>query len=275
MSTSSACSSPRRRDSPLTHCTPPRCPATRSGGTLLPCATSERLARARPGTRTGATAERPSAVRRNDRGRPKPPARGCGTRWQSRRGSFLLTLHARRCCPSPTRRPIGCLLYVRIDRLRCALAGGEARRENTPAAANSSTTLLPTGCVRSRSPARTAPTSRRTSTACPTGTRSRPSSASSRSTRDVHTSELAGDPSCYEPAYWRGVRPRGAHPACEFSALAHRHDRDLAAHFGVPVEQIARRRRDLAISSRRHVPRSRGRGYARSDRPTSGRRAGC
>jgi hypothetical protein len=54
--------------------------------------------------------------------RRRSGARGCGTRWQSRRGSFLLTLHARRSCARHIGRPIGCLLYVRIDRVPSAPA---------------------------------------------------------------------------------------------------------------------------------------------------------
>jgi len=64
--------------------------------------------------------------------------------------------------------------------------------------------------------------------------------------RDVLIGELPGDPSRYRPACGERYAREALIPIREFGALAHRSDRDLAARFGVPVEQISHRRRDLA-----------------------------
>jgi hypothetical protein len=62
----------------------------------------------------------------------------------------------------------------------------------------------------------------------------------------VLTGQLPGEPHRYLPhrgeRYAREalIRPR------EFAAIAHRPDRELAKRFGVPLEQIAHRRADLA-----------------------------
>jgi hypothetical protein len=66
----------------------------------------------------------PTGTRRRDRQARGPPPRGCGTRWQSRTGSFLLTLHVRRCRSSePEHRPS---VPARSDR-PWSLALGAAR----------------------------------------------------------------------------------------------------------------------------------------------------
>jgi hypothetical protein len=93
--------------------------------------------------------------------------------------------------------------------------------------------------------------------------------------RDVHTGELPGDSSHYEPADGERYARAALIPAREFRALAHRPDRDLAERFGVPVEQIARRRRDLVVCPLRDIAWSPVRRYGRNDRPTSRRRTGC
>jgi len=93
--------------------------------------------------------------------------------------------------------------------------------------------------------------------------------------RDVQTGELPGDPWRYEPAYGERYAREALIPADEFRALAHRSDGRLAARFGVPIEQIARRRRDVAVCPLRNIAQSRTRGYHRSELRTSRRRAGC
>jgi hypothetical protein len=93
--------------------------------------------------------------------------------------------------------------------------------------------------------------------------------------RDVLTGELAGNPWRYEPAYGERYARDALIPAREFRALAHRSDRWLAARFVVPVDQIARRRRDVAVCPLRDIARSRRRGYRRSDPRTSRSRTGC
>jgi hypothetical protein len=93
--------------------------------------------------------------------------------------------------------------------------------------------------------------------------------------RDVLTGELLGDPLRYEPAYGERYAREALIPADEFRALADRSDRWLAARFGVSVEQIAARRRDVAPCPLREIARSRGRGYRAGDPRTSRRRAGC
>jgi hypothetical protein len=78
--------------------------------------------------------------------------------------------------------------------------------------------------------------------------------------RDVLTSELPGDPWRYRPACGERYAREALIPRREFFSVCNRSDVELAARFGVPIEQIARRRRDLAPCSLRDIARSRRRG---------------
>jgi hypothetical protein len=78
--------------------------------------------------------------------------------------------------------------------------------------------------------------------------------------RDVLTGEIAGDPWCYRPAHGERYAREALVPAREFLTVSHRSDLELAVQFGVPIEQITRRCRDLAIRPLRDIARSRRRG---------------
>jgi hypothetical protein len=93
--------------------------------------------------------------------------------------------------------------------------------------------------------------------------------------RDVLNGELPGDPCRYQPACGERYAREALVRAREFRAVAHSSDRELAGRFGVPIEQIARRRRDVALCPLRDIARSRSRRYGPRDRRTSRRRAGC
>ena len=64
--------------------------------------------------------------------------------------------------------------------------------------------------------------------------------------RDVHTGTLPGDPYCYLPCRGERYAREALMTAREFLAAGRRSDRELAEHFQVPLEQIARRRQELA-----------------------------
>jgi hypothetical protein len=69
--------------------------------------------------------------------------------------------------------------------------------------------------------------------------------------RDVHSGELPGDPTRYVPCRGERYARAALMPAHEFSAIQQRSDHQLAAHFQVPLEQIAHRRHELADGTRR------------------------
>ena len=69
--------------------------------------------------------------------------------------------------------------------------------------------------------------------------------------RDVHTGELPGDPTRYLPCRGEHYARAALMPIDEFSALQHRSDPEFAAHFHVPLEQIAHRRQELAGDTNR------------------------
>ena len=62
-------------------------------------------------------------------------------------------------------------------------------------------------------------------------------------------------------------------PPLEFAALAHRGDRELVADFGVPLEQVARRREDLGVGAA--ARRGRASAAAAPARVSVGRRGGA
>jgi IrrE N-terminal-like domain len=64
--------------------------------------------------------------------------------------------------------------------------------------------------------------------------------------RDVLTGQLPGEPQRYLPQRAERFAREALIPRDEFAALAHHDDPELADLFGVPPEQIRRRRRDLA-----------------------------
>lgn len=64
--------------------------------------------------------------------------------------------------------------------------------------------------------------------------------------RDVLTGQLPGEPHRYLPHRGERYAREALLPHDEFAAIAHRPDREIAEHFGVPLEQIARRRNDVA-----------------------------
>jgi len=64
--------------------------------------------------------------------------------------------------------------------------------------------------------------------------------------RDVLTGQLPGEPRRYLPARAERYARACLLPPRAFLARAERSDRELAAHFGVPLGQIAARRTDLA-----------------------------
>src|SRR4051794_13994841 len=72
-----------------------------------------------------------------------------------------------------------------------------------------------------------------------------------RYARDVQTGELPVDPTRYAPCRGEHYARAALMPADEFSALHPRSDPDLAAHFHVPLEQIAHRRTELAGDTNR------------------------
>jgi len=72
--------------------------------------------------------------------------------------------------------------------------------------------------------------------------------------RDVHTGTLPADPYRYLPRRGERYARAALMPACEFLAAGRRSDRELAEHFQVPLEQIARRRQELA-GARETAPR--------------------
>ena len=82
--------------------------------------------------------------------------------------------------------------------------------------------------------------------------------------RDVQTGQLPGEPRHYLPRRAERYAREALIPALEFAANADRPDPELADRFGVPIEQIARRREDLAEQNRtqRSARRSRARGRA-------------
>ena len=67
--------------------------------------------------------------------------------------------------------------------------------------------------------------------------------------RDVRTGALPGDPCRYLPCRGERYARAALMPAREFLTAAHRSDRELAEHFQVPLEQIARRRQVEAIGA--------------------------
>jgi hypothetical protein len=94
---------------------------------------------------------------------------------------------------------------------------------------------------------------------------------------DVMTGQLPGEPRCYLPARAERYARECLLPPRAFRARAERSDRELAERFGVPLEQIAARRADLAAS---RCVRSRARRPWRSARVANGdlplsRRAGA
>jgi hypothetical protein len=64
--------------------------------------------------------------------------------------------------------------------------------------------------------------------------------------RDVLTGQLPGEPHHYLPHRGERYAREALIPPHEFAALAHRPDHELAEHIGVPLEQIAHRRADIA-----------------------------
>jgi hypothetical protein len=64
--------------------------------------------------------------------------------------------------------------------------------------------------------------------------------------RDVLTGQLPGDPHRYVPQRGERYAREKLIPPREFAAIAHQSDEELAERFGVPLEQIAHRRADLA-----------------------------
>src|SRR3954453_23523195 len=64
--------------------------------------------------------------------------------------------------------------------------------------------------------------------------------------RDVHTGALSGDPCRYLPRRGERYAREALMPAREFLTAERRSDRELAEHFQVPLQQIARRRQELA-----------------------------
>jgi hypothetical protein len=63
--------------------------------------------------------------------------------------------------------------------------------------------------------------------------------------RDVQTGRLPDEPRHYLPRRAERYAREALIPAGEFAANAHRPDAELAERFGVPLEQIARRRDEL------------------------------
>jgi IrrE N-terminal-like domain len=90
-------------------------------------------------------------------------------------------------------------------------------------------------------------------------------------TRDVQLRHLPGEPHRYLPRRAERYARAALIPQGEFAALAHRSDQELAERFRVPVEQIARRRDDLAVLASRagHSRKRRGR------LERGARRSGC
>ena len=64
--------------------------------------------------------------------------------------------------------------------------------------------------------------------------------------RDVEIGALPGAPSSYDPIHGERYARAALIPATEFLMLQERMDYQLAAHFGVPPEQISARREDFA-----------------------------
>ncbi|MGH2499799.1 MAG: hypothetical protein ACRDF0_06905 [Candidatus Limnocylindria bacterium] len=62
--------------------------------------------------------------------------------------------------------------------------------------------------------------------------------------RDVQIGALPDEPGHYLPCRGERYAREALIPARDFAARRHQTDRQLAAHFGVPSEQIARRRED-------------------------------
>ena len=78
--------------------------------------------------------------------------------------------------------------------------------------------------------------------------------------RDVLIGELVGDPCCYRAVSGERYARAALIPAREFQTFAYRSDRQFATQFGVPIEQIARRRHDLTLCPLRGGAQSRRRG---------------
>ena len=64
--------------------------------------------------------------------------------------------------------------------------------------------------------------------------------------RDVHTGAVPGDPCRYVPRRGERYARAALMPGSEFGSVQGRSDQELAQHFQVPLEQVARRRRELA-----------------------------
>lgn len=75
--------------------------------------------------------------------------------------------------------------------------------------------------------------------------------------RDVQSGALPGKTWHYLPRIGERYAREALIPARSFASIQHHSDRELAAQFNVPIEQIARRRNDLAGGGYRNVRRDR------------------